>query len=857
MRITKTEIRLPIHISPERYKITLKPDLKEFSFSGEETIYLKLDKESIEVTLHVKDLKISDAWYLHNGKDHLKAVVSYNANKETATFKFPENLPKGKGELKLKFSGILSDKLKGFYRSRYEVNGEERFLATSQLEETHARSVFPCFDEPSQKAIFDVTLHIPSDKTAISNTIETVVAEHESGIKVVEFAPTPKMSTYLLAFIVGEFESIEAKTKNGSLARVFTTPGKKHQAEFALETTVRCLEFYEEYFDIPYPLPVIDMIAIPDFASGAMENWGAVTYRESMLLVDPEHSSTATKQWVALVIAHELAHQWFGNLVTMKWWTHLWLNEGFASYIEFLAVAHLFPEWDTWTQFVSLEHGSALKLDSLKSTHPIEVEVHHPNEITEIFDAVSYSKGASIIRMVADYLGETTFRNGLRHYLKKHAYANAETEDLWLALEEVSKKPVRKIMKDWVIKPGYPKITVLEREDKLTLSQSRFFASPISRKRSKDNTLWQVPVHIRRGSGAQERLLLKGKSIDIKKSKEGEWIKVNAGESSFIRVDYPAKYIHLLKKPIEDKKLDVLDRLGLIRDAFDLAEAGQLPTHEVLNLLQSYTNEDDLTVWMPISQAIGKIEILIYKEPFYPVYREFAQYIFSDIAKKLGWEKRKNEKHTDTLLRSLALSKFGRFGDEETVKTAQGLFVSYFKGQISLDADLRGVVYSLVAETGGEKEYLQLRKLHSKTSLAEEKNRIARALGSFKDRKLLLDTLKFSLSKSVRVQDALIVIGSVWRNPEGKYLAWEFVKNNWEKLLGFYGGSYLLGRLVEDIEVFSSEQKVKEIEEFFQKNKAPGAQRTIAQGLETVKSNIDWLKRDKDGIEKFLREWRG
>ncbi len=854
MKKTK-DIRLPDYVTPERYKITLKPDLDKFTFSGEETIYLKLEKKISEITLHAKDLKIKDVYYCYKGKEVLKGKVFLNKKTETATFKFPKKLKLGEGELKLQFEGVLSDKLKGFYRSRYEVNGEEKFLATSQLEETYARAVFPCFDEPDKKAIFDVILHIPSNKTAISNTLETVVAEHESGIKVIEFAPTPKMSTYLLAFIVGDFESIEKKTKNGVLARVFTTPGKKHQAEFALETTVRCLEFYEEYFDIPYPLPVIDMIAIPDFASGAMENWGAITYRESMLLVDPDHSSTATKQWVALVIAHELAHQWFGNLVTMKWWTHLWLNEGFASYIEFLAVSHLFPEWDIWTQFVSLEHDSALQLDSLKTTHPIEIEIHHPNEITEIFDVISYSKGASILRMIADYLGEKDFRDGLRHYLKKHAYANAETEDLWLSLEEISKKPVRKIMHNWVSKPGYPKITVLERDKKLTLSQSRFFASPISRKSSKDHTLWRVPVQIKGENSKDEHLLLEGKSLDIKRPKEDEWIKINIGESSFIRVDYPAKYMHLLKKPIENKRLDVLDRLGLIRDAFDLAESGQLPTHEALDLLQSYKRENDLTVWMPIAHSLHKIEKLIYNKPFYPLFKDFARSIFSDIANNLGWEKKGREKHTDTLLRSIALSNYGTFGDKETIAKANELFSNYLKEKIILEADLRGVVYSLVAENGREAEYQELKRLHKKVGLAEEKNRIIRALGLFKDKKLLEDALEFSLSREVRAQDALIIVGSVWRNPEGSEFAWEFVKNNWPKFLQIYGGSYLLGRLVEDIEIFNTLEKAKEVEVFFRKHKAPGAQRVIAQGLEQVRSNVEWLKRDKDGMEKFLKEW--
>ena len=331
----KTSVRLPAHVKPQRYKIMLKPDLDNFTFYGEETIYLTLEKPTKEITLHAVELDVKSVEWIHKGKESWGGKVKYDKKAETTILTFSKNLEKGKGELKLNFKGVLNDKMRGFYRSRYVHEGSNKHLATTQFESTDARRAFPCFDEPSLKAIFDVTLMVPGHLSAISNTIESSVSEHESGLKVVEFAPTPKMSTYLLAFIVGEFEYIEAPLRQGfagqgkRLVRVFTTPGKKEQARFALDVAIKCLDFYEDYFGIKYPLPVLDMIAIPDFAAGAMENWGAVTYRESTLLIDAERSSTANKQWVAMVIAHELAHQWFGNLVTMEWWTHLWLNEGF------------------------------------------------------------------------------------------------------------------------------------------------------------------------------------------------------------------------------------------------------------------------------------------------------------------------------------------------------------------------------------------------------------------------------------------------------------------------------------------------------------------------------------------------
>src|SRR3989338_2068806 len=330
--------RLEPHFRPERYKIMLHPDLEKFTFNGEETIYFSLTKPDNKIILHAHELKIKLALLKNKAGEIRAKKINFDARSETATIFFHKKIPKGGGELELKFEGVLNDKMRGFYRSQFEHEGRTKYIVTTQFESTDARRAFPCVDEPSAKAVFDVTLIVPKHFRAISNTYETSVKEHKSGYQIVEFAPTPKMSTYLLAFIAGEFEHIEAKTKEGITVRVFATPGKIHQAKFALDVAVKTLSYFSDYFKVPYPLPVLDLIAIPDFPSGAMENWGAVTYRESAILVDSDHSSLQNKQWVALVIAHELAHQWFGNLVTMEWWTHLWLNEGFASWIEYLAV---------------------------------------------------------------------------------------------------------------------------------------------------------------------------------------------------------------------------------------------------------------------------------------------------------------------------------------------------------------------------------------------------------------------------------------------------------------------------------------------------------------------------------------
>ena len=835
-------VRLPNHITPKRYLITLFPNLREFTFSGEVEIELSLTKPIQEITLHAAELKITSAVLKHGSFEFASQNISYDEKLETATMLFEKTIQVSETKLKLKFSGILNDKMRGFYRSKYKHEGKDQHMAVTQFESTDARRAFPSFDEPAKKAIFDVKLIIPEDHTAISNTIESVIAKHSPGYKIVTFEPTPKMSTYLLAFIVGRFEYIEAKTKSNVKVRVFTTYGKKHQAQFALETARKCLEFYENYFRIKYPLPVLDLIAIPDFASGAMENWGAVTFRETALLADPELSSTANKQHVALVIAHELAHMWFGNLVTMEWWTHLWLNEGFATYIGYLAVDNIFPQWQIWTQFVYTDHAEALALDGLKNTHAIEVEVHHPSEISQIFDAVSYEKGASIIRMLAHYLGEKVFQKGLHAYLKKHQYSNAKTIDLWKALEEVSGKRVERIMGNWTGKPGYPLVNILDNGKKLKLTQSRFFSSPLSASEHNDQTLWSIPI---------DSHLFSKKSLFIPKGKG--WVKLNRGETSFIRVQYPSSLLKLLEEPIMKKKLTPEDRFGLIRDAFMLGQSGHSSTVDALSLTEAFKNEDNYIVWAEITSNLRIINNLIFRENFYEEYRAFCRNIFKFIALKIGWNKEPQESHSRTLLRQVVLYAYGVNGDGNTIQKAKEIFKEIIMNKSKIDPDLRGVVYNLVAENEGEQEYLKLRDLYAAAPFQEEKDRIFKALCSFRDKNLLERSLEMAFSSQMRAQDRFKAVSFVWANPIGRDLAWDFVKKNWESITKTFAGGHLYSRFIQPSVHFVDGKKALEIEEFFKKNPSIGLERTIAQVAEQIRANDLWLKRDKDNISTFLQ----
>ncbi len=867
-KINERSVRLSSNVIPITYKLSLKPDLKKFTFEGTEQIDIVLKKPTAQITLHCKEIQISiSETCVKIGKDKVFAdKISYDHKTETATLCFSKKIPAKKTSLFISFTGILNDTMRGFYRSSYTHDNKTKFIATTQFEATDARRAFPCFDEPALKATFEVNLIVQKEHTAISNTVVYKTSEQTDGFKIVHFTPSPKMSTYLLAFIVGDFEHIEGQTKENVQVRVFTTPGKIHQAQFALECATKTLSFFNEYFDIAYPLPILDLIAIPDFSSGAMENWGAITYRESALLIDSQNSSASNKQWVALVIAHEIAHQWFGNLVTMEWWTDLWLNEGFASYIEYLAVDHLFPEWDIWTQFATHDLNRALELDALKHTHPIEIIVNHPDEIGEIFDAVSYSKGASIIRMLAHYIGETNFKNGLRHYLKKHKYSNTVTKDLWSSLEKVSGMPVAQVMKNWTSKGGHPLVTVSEEIKKekgviktsILCSQSRYYSSGVSAKKEKDTTIWNVPLSIATKNKHISTLLKIKNSKVLKPTEFGDaWYKVNAGETSFARIAYSEPNFSKLVLAFEAKELSPIDRLGLVRDVFSLAESGNICTTQALKLVSHAKNEDNLTVWTEILSGLSEVHAILEGKNKIE-FKTFARNILQRIKQKV--ENQKTNSHTDILLRSLILGSLVKFNDPETILFGMSLYSQMKKDKNSVKADDRIIAYASAVKSikddspdRKQKLYTELISLYKKETLHEEQSRIVRALASFEDATILKQVIEFSLSDDVRIQDKLSVLVLTWFNSFGKKLVWQTVQKKWAFFAKTYGdGGFALGRLMQGIEAFNTAQEASEVKVFFKKNKAPGAERALQQSLEKVYSKDAWITRDTKKIQTWL-----
>ena len=856
-------VTLPQNVQPRRYRLRLQPDLDSFTFSGDQMVDIEILEPASSITLNAVDLVVRGASVNVNGTAIAAGTISLDSANETATLEFGQELPTGPARLDMSFTGVLNDKLLGFYRSEYvSQDGQTRYLATTQFEATDARRAFPCWDEPARKASFDVTLVFAEGLQAVANTPVVEETSPGPGLKSVRFAETPVMSTYLLAFIVGDLVSIEADAANGTRMGIWTTPGKEDQAQFALDTSVKLLGYFNDYFGIPYPLPKLDHIAIPDFAAGAMENWGAITYRETALLVDPVNSSAGTRQRVAEVVAHEMAHMWFGDLVTMEWWDDLWLNESFASWMGTKAVDWLFPDWEMWTQFVNMDTNRALSLDGLKNSHPIEQEVKNPAEVSQLFDAISYSKGASVIRMLEQFLGPETFRQGLNRYLSNNMYANARTQDLWSALEEESGQPVTSIMDSWVKQMGYPVLQVdserAEEHLELSISQERFvYDRPLGPGSAEDGgsgpEVWQVPVTVNSGGEASAATVMEGQETRLEMPAVGGWFKVNTGQTGFYRVNYSNDDWQRLVPAVSSLELSATDRLGVQNDAYALSKAGLLPISQFLELARAYVNETDASVWGDLASNLRDIEQLIAGEPVHPAYQEFARGLFGPAARRAGWEPRPGDGHLDALLRTTVLGQAGSYEDREVLQEAAGQFQRYLSDHDSVHPDLRGVVCSLAAQAGDRSTYDQLWELEGQASLQEEKIRLLLALTRFQDTGLLNETLERALSSRVRSQDTITVVGGVAANIRGREPAWEFVKSNWAEFDRRYGsGGFGLMRLVSICSSFNTEENMADVERFFTDHPTPAAERTIRQALERMRLNINWLERNRHDINAWF-----
>jgi tricorn protease interacting factor F2/3 len=823
-----------VKVIPKNYTLEFEPIFKNFTFNGKETITIECKESVNSITLHCAELKIKSCNIRHNDLSE-RAITKIDTKKEELIILL-KNKIKGTAFVEIEFTGELNDRLIGFYRSQYKQNGKTKYLATSQFEASDARRAFPCWDEPEAKATFDISILAENKFTAISNM--PIMSKKKMKNKTLyKFAKTPIMSTYLLYLAVGEFEYLTGKAGKIQI-RVITTKGNKSKGKFSLDLGKKLLLSYEKYFGIKYPLPKLDLIAIPDFASGAMENWGAITFRETILLYDPRTSSTKTKQYIAEVISHEIAHQWFGNLVTMKWWNDLWLNESFATFMATKFVDKFYPEWDLWNQFVEDAMNTAMGLDSLKSTHPIDVKVNSTSEIREIFDAISYDKGGCVLRMLEHYVGESNFQKGLKQYLADFKYRNAEGKDLWDAIGKISKMPVRAMVLTWLKQPGFPVVEIEKKDSTLHLKQRRYILE--SDKAAKG--LWSIPLSIGLKDELFQKLFTK-KSMSVKIPKDSIGFVANFGRKGFYRVKYDKGTLIDLKMFVDQKQIPAIDRWAVQNDLFSLCISGDETVRNYLDFSDAYYDEDSYLASVNVAHNLSSLYFRAFDEEFSSEIRNYAVNYLKKILYDLGWTPKKTDKHTDALMRAFAISTLGKLDDDEVTIESEKRYKQFLKNPSSLHPDLVEPVCSVMAWNGNSKTHEELTRLYRNAKTMEEKLRFLGAMCSFKDEKLLLKSLNFSQTPEVRSQNMQLPIMKVAANPYGKKILWPWLKSNWSKLSKKVGrGNPLFNRIVASISSIADDSMEKEIRQFFKNNPTPGTERTQEQTLERIRVNSRFLR---------------
>ncbi|KAL7805068.1 aminopeptidase 2 [Trichoderma aethiopicum] len=859
---------LPANVVPRHYHVTVEPDFDKLTYNGSVVIDLDVAETSSYISLNTLELEIHGAKLSAGGQVVSSTpAISYDENSQVTKFDFDgsHTLEKGsKVQLAIDFTGQLNDKMAGFYRSKYKrPDGTEGILASTQMEPTDARRAFPCFDEPALKAKFTVTLIADKNLTCLSNMDVASETEVQSKItggtrKAVTFNPSPLMSTYLVAFVVGELNYIESRDFRVPV-RVYAPPGHDiEHGRFSVDLAAKTLAFYEKAFGIDFPLPKMDQVAIPDFAQGAMENWGLVTYRVVDLMLDEKSSGAATKQRVAEVVQHELAHQWFGNLVTMDWWEGLWLNEGFATWASWYSCNIFYPEWRVWQTYVTDDLQSALSLDSLRSSHPIEVPVGRADEINQIFDAISYSKGSCVLRMISTYLGEDKFLEGVRKYLKKYAYGNTQTSDLWDSLAEVSGKPVHEVMTAWTKSVGYPVLTVTEKEGEnaIHVKQNRFLrtgdATP-----EEDKVLYPVFLALRTKDGVDETLALKEREKDFPVPSL-DFFKLNANHTGIYRTLYTPSRLEKLGQAAKEGLLTTEDRAGMIADAAALASSGYGKTSGFLNLLKGFDAETEFVVWNEIISRLGSIQAawLFEDQAVRNGIRSFLRELVSAKAHQLGWEFSDSDGHVEQQFKATLFGSAGLSGDETIIAASKDMFAKFIAGDKSaIHPNIRKSVFAIALKYGGKEEYENIIKLYHESTNSDERNTCLRSLGRAKDPELIQRTLSLLLNGEVRDQDIYMPASGLRTHPEGIEALFNWMTENWEELYKRHPPNLpMLPAMVSLLTSgFTKPEQLARVEKFFSDKNTNGYDQSLAQSKDSIRSKISWVERDGQDVADWVK----
>jgi aminopeptidase N len=831
-------LRLNTFFQPSHYAVLLDLNETDKTFTGRVDITGKKLTPDQPIRLHAKDIDIE----------------SVTVNDEAASFSLGDHdemtiesdtLPVGEYTVAVRFSGSITEQMHGLYPCFYEHNGVKKELLATQFESHHAREVFPCIDEPAAKATFDLNLVTSANQVALSN-MPVSSQETTNGRMTTSFATSPMMSTYLLAFVVGDLQKKSATTKDGVEVNIWSVPTQPlNSLDFALDIAVRAIEFYDDYFGTPYPLPKSDHVALPDFSSGAMENWGLITYRETCLLADATTTSIASRHYIATVITHELAHQWFGNLVTMEWWNDLWLNESFASLMEYISLDALHPEWNIWLDFVTHDSVAALRRDSIDGVQSVQVDVTHPDEISTLFDgAIVYAKGARLLRMIQQFIGDDAFRTGLKQYFADHAYKNTVGNDLWFALENASGEKVSEIMNTWISQSGYPVITVEKSDSTVTLSQKQFFIGP----HTDTNKVWPIPLN---ANDVNIPKLLSEKSETF--TYNGP-VRLNVGDSSHFITRYDHESQKNMIDMVANGSLDPIGRVQLLDEATLLARGGIIGSEELIPLVLAYKDETLESVWDIIGLALAELRKFVDTDKdAEQKLRSLSAFIAKNEYERLGWEYIQGEPEEDTKLRSsvIALTLYGEV--PEAVDKAKKLYETTDLDKI--DPELRALVISSVARYDDGKVVDELLDVYRKTHSGELKQDICVGITSTRVPEkisLLLDSMKDS--NIVRAQDAFRWFVYLIRGKESRDQAWQWIRNNWDWVDKTFGGD----KSYDDFPRYSANglstrTQLQEYIEFFEpKKNIPALSRVVTMGISEIEGRVELIERDKSSVIESL-----
>jgi aminopeptidase N/puromycin-sensitive aminopeptidase len=843
--------RLPEMAVPENYKLIFTPNLEKATFEGDETISVRIPKPTSEITLNAVDITFADVTVASGGSTQ-KATVTPEKDKEEVVLSVKKPLAAGPATIHITYSGILNDEMRGFYIGK---DDQGRKYAATQFEATDARRAFPSFDEPNYKATFDIAAVADNGQVAISNQKIVSDTPGPGDRHTVRFSTTAKMSPYLAALVVGNFEYIEGEA-DGIPIRVYGTPGKKEMGKFALETAEHVLSYYDKYFSIKYPYGKLDLIGLPDFSAGAMENTGCITFREVLLQIDEKQGSVGLKKTIASVIAHEMAHQWFGDLVTMKWWDDIWLNEGFATWMSSKPIEAWKPEWNFDLDDVS-GVGGTMNTDSLANTRPIHQAAETPAQILELFDGIAYGKAAAVLRMLESYLGEDTFRAGVNAYIQKHQYANATADDFWEAQAKTSRKPVDQIMPTFVKQAGVPIVNVKSQcsgnSTTITLDQRRYYYDR-EKFQAPNDELWEVPLCMKAsaGKGAPQCKLLTKKEETFTLSGCSTWVLANSGATGYYRVGYEPDAVRALARDAESK-LSPAERIALQADIWASVRVGREPVGDYLALAQGLGSDRNRAVLEDVLTRLNYIGQYLVTDNDRESYRLWLRQYLSPILKDVGWDPKPGDSDEQKTLRARLFKALGYDArDPEVLQQARKLADQALDNPASVDRELAGSAFRLAALNGDPAYYDRLLAALKDVKSPEEYYMALFALSDFADTKLLQRTLDYAISPDVRSQDTLQLISGVMQNPAGEKLAWDFVLTHWDAVQKA-GGPFASAQIVGSTSSFCDAHMRDQVADFYAAHKIEGAERTYRQSIERINNCVDL----KSQQEPQLASWLG